>query len=219
MKTTVVSCKTLLNEVSRAVDKFQCPYEVRYVEEGLHNTPKKLTRRLQEILDSIDEDCDTVLLAMGFCGNSVVGLNTGNFQMIIPKMDDCISLLMGSVERRMQYKGTYFMTEGWIRGERNIWREYEYCVEKFGEKVGMEIFDTMFHNYNTVGLLDTGCFSLPAAEQETRRIADHLHLQYARLDGTLEILEKLFKGRWDEAQFLRIPPHTTIQQQDCILNP
>lgn len=41
---------------------------------------------------------DRILLATGFCGDSFCGLETRHTELIIPRTDDCISLLLGSAE-------------------------------------------------------------------------------------------------------------------------
>ena len=146
MNTVIIACQTLQNELEAAMAACNFSCEIRWIESGLHNVPKKLHATLQEHLDQCD-GFDTVLLVMGYCGNSVADIETHDFQLVIPRVDDCISLLLGSVtSRRRQSAGgcTYFMTEGWLQGERNIWKEYEYAINKYGPELGQEIFDTMF---------------------------------------------------------------------------
>lgn len=212
MNHVIISCKTIENELLAAMKETNCQYEVRWIESGLHNVPKKLHRKLQEMLDGC-EGADTVLLAMGLCGNSVQGLTTGSFQLVVPRVDDCISLLLGSTKTRTAFSrqtGAYFLTDGWLKGERNIWKEYEYTRSKYGEELGQEIFDAMFSHYRTLALVDTGCYDLAPAEKEARRIADHLKLDYALLPGTLSYLETLLQRQWAEEQFILVPPHSEL---------
>ena len=86
-----------------------CDYPVLWLESGLHNWPDKLQNRIQELLDQC-QSYDTVLLAMSFCGNSVAGLETRDFQLVIPRSDDCITLLLGSLTRRQEAKATSLHT-------------------------------------------------------------------------------------------------------------
>lgn len=216
MKKTIIACKTIEKELETVLACQEERPEIHWLESGLHNVPKKLNARIQEELDKC-EGCDCVLMAMGTCGNSVAGLRTGDYLTVIPRVDDCISLLMGSMEVRKACKATYFMTEGWLSGERNIWREYEYCVEKFGEETGKQVFDMMFRNYNAVALLDTGCFDAEKAEAETREIAARLNLAYERISGTLSYIAELLKEGWSEERFILIPPCSVICEEDCNL--
>jgi len=147
---------------------------------------------------------------MGFCGNALAGLDSKDMTLIIPRFDDCISLLLGSCKTKATSLGTYFMTDGWLKGERNIWREYEYTMQKYGEETGKMIFDMMLGHYNTLALLDSGCFDLAETEAEMKYIAEVLKLEYVVLPGTLEFLHRLLTGPWDNEVFLTIPPGSII---------
>jgi len=205
MKTVVLSCRTLEDELNAALKKSGRDYPVIWLESGLHNVPKKLTARLQEELDKIE--ADRVLLAMGFCGNAVAGIH-GSFEMILPRADDCISLLLGSVERRMDIArehAAYFFTEGWMRGERNIIVEYEHTLKKYGEEMTESIMEMMYSHYRTLAILNCGVSDTAALMERTREIAALLHLEQKELPATLEWLVELFTGPWDEDKYIVLP--------------
>ena len=107
METVIVGCKTLENELLRAVEETGCSYEILWIESGLHNYPKKLNQVLQETLDGCG--ARQVLAAMGFCGNSIENISTGDYTLIFPRVDDCISLLLGSCKRRMEISRAFYM--------------------------------------------------------------------------------------------------------------
>lgn len=219
MDTVVVSCRTLETELTKAMENTQMSYPVFYVESGLHNWPDKLNVRLAELLDPIR--ADRVLLAMGFCGNSVKGLRAGNWELIIPRADDCITLLLGSHRRREQIArdcSAYFLTEGWMRGERNLWVEYLYSVEKYGEKTARRIAKMMYSHYRTLALLDTGAESVEPLAEKTKIIADTLQLEQKVVPATLAFLEDLLTGPWDDgARFLRKEPGSVVTAEDLFL--
>lgn len=208
MPCAIIACKTIYDELSSLVQRTGCTHDVIWIEAGLHNNPQLLHNRLQEELDKCEGKYDTVLLCMGTCGNSVAGLKAGSFTLVLPRVDDCISLLLGSMDKRRELNGTgtYFLTDGWIRGERNIWREYEYVVSKYGEKRGRKIFNMLFANYKYLKLLDTGCYDMTAAEAEARRMADALKLEYGVLPGTLDYAARLLSGPWDTEHFITVSP-------------
>jgi len=216
MDTFIIGCKTLENELSRAIADTNCTYEVKWVESGLHNVPKKLTTVLQSTLDMAPE-YSRALMAFGFCGNALSGLRVGGKTLIIPRVDDCISLLLGSYNNRAAIaKGTYFMTEGWLKGERNIWVEYQHAIDKYGEELGESIFEMMLEHYESLALLDTGCFDFSVVDPQMRAIADTLKLEYKVIPATIEYLKKLLTGPWDDEAFLIIPPHSTIKDSDLV---
>jgi len=124
VETVILACNTIRDELEKIAAETNCPHNFVWVESGLHLVPDSLRRRLQEELDKID-GVSRVLLAFGFCGNAVVGLKSGGYQLVIPKVDDCITLLLGSKENKDSYSrqgGVYFLTKGWLEGEANIWK-------------------------------------------------------------------------------------------------
>ncbi len=217
MKTNIIACRTLEQELRAAAARCGCTYEIRWIPSGLHNIPAQLRGALQESLDACG-NCGRVLLAAGFCGNAVAGLRTHGAELIVPKVDDCISLLCGSQERRMNFRDSYFLTEGWLRGERTIWHEYEHTVEKYGEKRAKMIFQTMLHGYRYCAMLDTGCFPFEPVSQEVRRIAQALGLEYCVIEGTTAYLERLLRGPWRPEAFLTVPPYR-ILTSDMLARP
>lgn len=215
-KTVVIGCRTIENELLAAMAETACSHDLRWLESGLHNVPERLNAVLQGLLDDCS-GCDTVLLAMSFCGNSLVGLRTHNFKLVIPRCDDCITLLLGAMERRQANFATYFLTEGWLVGENNLWREYQRCIGKYGEKRGKRIFSTMLAHYKYLALVDTGAYDAAKLEAEVQNIAQTIGLEYTRIDGTLDYLRNLLLGNWSEEHFVIIPPNSRISEDDCSL--
>lgn len=219
MNTIIIGCRTLEDELNEACQQVGTDYPVVWVESGLHNVPSRLTKRLQEILD--DVRADRVLLAMGFCGNSLIGLKTGDYETIVPRVDDCISLLLGGVKPRMELSkemSAYFFTEGWLRGERNIWVEYQYSVKKYGKETADTIMKMMYGHYSTLALLDSGIYPIEKLKDETEMIAKTLNLQQKCVPATLDYLKTLLTGPWSKNRFLTLSPNTTIHGSDLWLN-
>ena len=216
MKTIIIACKTLEMELTKAIEETGISYPVIWVESGLHNIPKKLHSYMSgAIAQAEEEGADRILLCFGFCGNSMVGLSTKHAEMILPAVDDCISLVLGSVEKRRTLEreegGTYFMTKGWIDGERNLMVEYNYAIEKYGEEDGQEIFDMMFGNYRQIGILDTGCYEMPPVEKEAEYMATTLNLGWKIFPASNQYIKELLTGPWPEDKFVHIAPGTEIQ--------
>jgi len=218
MKTVILSCRTLEDELNAALEKSGVDYEVVWLESGLHNFPKKLTVRLQEELDRVE--ADRVLIAMGFCGNAMAGIH-GDFEMILPRVDDCISLLLGSVERRMEIArehAAYFFTEGWMRGERNIMVEYEHTLNKYGPELTESIMEMMYAHYRTLAILNSGVGDVPSLMERTREIAELLHLEQKELPATLDYLVELFTGPWSEEKYITLPAGEVLDSSLLRLN-
>lgn len=189
-------------------------YPVSWVESGLHNFPKKLNAALQEILNDIK--ADRVLLALGSCGNSLAGLKAGNYEMIFPRVDDCISLLLGSVDARRKYGRTYFLTKGWLEGEHTIYDEYRYTIKRYGTEVGEEIMQMLLGEYRNLGVLDTSTYDYNTLLAETEPIAEALHLEQLPIKATDSLIKKLILGPWTE-EFYIVEPYGVVQAADLII--
>jgi hypothetical protein len=215
MKNVIVACKTLEDELSDAIRKTGKSYPTEWLESGLHTTPKKLNERLRELLSAIE--ADRVLLVMGFCGNSIEGVKAGNFELIIPRVDDCISLLIGSMEERVRVSAenaAYFLTEGWLRGEYNIWVEHEYTVNKYGEETARYIADTLYGHYRTLGILDSGVNAMEPLLEKTKIIADTFKLEQKVIPASTAYIRRLLTGPWPEDRFIVKRPGEEITAKD-----
>lgn len=122
MRTKILSCRTLEMEVRLAMEKCGCCMELEVLQENNHDVPLLLRRKIQEKLDAM-ENMDRVLLAFTTCGGTMAGLKTGDFELVIPRLDDCLSLLMGSMEqRKAALEGGFgiFLTQGWLNHEKSV---------------------------------------------------------------------------------------------------
>jgi hypothetical protein len=159
-------------------------------------------------------DADRVLLGFGFCGHAVAGLISRDYELIIPRVDDCISMLLGSRENRERCCGSggvYFLTKGWLDGESNIWTEYQAVLARFGPKNTERIYKRMLAHYRYLGLIDTGAYELDVLLPQVNEIAATLHLETCVLPGSDLYLKKLLSGPWSEKDFVHIPPNTRIE--------
>ncbi len=218
MKTAVIACKTVEDELTCAMERTGSRFPILWLEQGLHNVPQMLNDAVQTALDAAD--ADRVLLAMGFCGNSLRGLRVPVTELIVPRVDDCISLLLGSVKRRLEISraySAYFFTEGWLRGERNIWVEHQHMLETYGEELTEELEKSMFGHYRTLGLLDCGIKPVEPLVEGTKMIADGLHLTQQVIPASVGYLEELLTGPWPEERFLTVRGGRTITDEDMLL--
>ena len=140
--------------------------------------------------------------------------------MIIPRVDDCISLLIGSPSARAKVSGelaAYFLTEGWLRGERNLWVEYQYTVDKYGKEEADSIAKTMYGHYRTLGLLDTGVSPIEPLIESTKIIAGTLKLEQRVIPASVAYLEQLLLGPWTEDRFVIKAQNSAITADDLVL--
>ena len=218
MITAIIACKTIEDELRYAMERTGCTFPIMWLEQGLHNVPQQLNHAVQEALDSAG--AERVLLAMGFCGNSLIGVRVPAVELIVPRVDDCISLLLGSVKQRLEISrehSAYFFTEGWLRGERNIWVEHQHMLETYGEELTEELEKSMFGHYRTLGLLDCGIKPVAPLVEGTKMVADGLHLKQQVIPASVCYLEELLTGPWPAERFLTVHGARTITDEDMLL--
>ncbi|MBP2634527.1 MAG: hypothetical protein H6Q72_434 [Firmicutes bacterium] len=215
MGTAILACQTLQAELTLAVQETKVDFPIIYIESGLHNTPELLHKRIQEEINRID-NVDTILLLFGYCGNSLLGVKSDKATLVLPKVDDCIPLLLGSCEARKNISkemGTYFLTKGWLDYENNLLQEYERCIERYGQSRTSKIMKIMLGHYKRFMLIDTGAYALESVLVKTQAVAEKLNLCHAVTPGSLRLFHKLLKGAWDD-EFLVLEPGKAITISD-----
>jgi hypothetical protein len=212
MSLLLLACNTIREEICAAAQNLRAAMPMIFLESGLHIFPEKLRQRLQAEIDGVGEDVSPVLLGFGFCGNALVGLRSADKTLVVPKVDDCITLLLGSAARRMEINrdGAYFLTRGWIDNRITIWDEYQRCLKQYGEKKTSLIMRSMIGHYRRLVLLDTGLPEGGDWQETADRMASAFCLEKVEITGTHNGIEKLLRGAWDE-DFLIIPPGMEIE--------
>ncbi|MGM0651805.1 MAG: DUF1638 domain-containing protein [Bacillota bacterium] len=215
MKTTIVACKTLEDEINQALSKTSIDYPVKWIESGLHNYPEKLNEAIQNTIDEIT-DSEYILLIFGLCGNSLLGLTSPKASLVLPRVDDCISLFLGGNDKRKMIEeksAAYYLTKGWLRYENNIWQEYIRSVEKYGKERTKDIFATMLKHYTHLVVIDTGAYNTDLFLKEAEEIAAELNLELKLIPADLNIIKDALKQNWHE-EFILVEPGKSITMQD-----
>jgi hypothetical protein len=206
MRRCVIACKVVEAEI-RAV--LPPDMEFRSMAQGLHRTPERLRESLQQEIDSID--ADEILLAYGLCGNGVAGLSSSRARLVIPRVDDCIAMLLGSFQRYQEQfygePGTYWFSYGWIElAENDPYKEYKRCVLKYGEETARWVAGEMMKGYQRVALIDTGVCPLPQIQGYAMEFADFFGLRYEEVAGGDALLSDLFSPENRDGQFVVVEP-------------
>ncbi len=213
MKTVILACKMLEQELRHVLAEAAGEYRVVWFEKGLHNSPDRLRDALQAQLDALDPDVGRVIFTYGYCGGCISGLHV-NAETIFPRVDDCITMLLGSHSRRLEFSdsgtGAFYLTEAWLDSDRSIVEEYNYAMRRYGEKRARRILDAMFHNYSTIVLLDTGLSPIDPTLEKARKIAQALDFSVRIVPATLGYLRALVSGPWLADRFVVLPPGESL---------
>jgi hypothetical protein len=210
----VIACATVIEEMLPHMPPGMS-YEV--LDFDLHNDPEALKEALQTSVGSTDSHIHTILLGYGLCSQAVVGLKTRNFTLVIPRVDDCIAIFLGSAaayqEQCHMVPGTYYLTRGWIEAGYSPFNEYDFLVEQYGEGKARRIIGKMLKNYQRLAFINTGNHKLEYYRSLTRMMAEKFDLRFEEIQGSDEMIKKLFYGPWDD-DFVIIRPDRTVSFMD-----
>jgi hypothetical protein len=207
--TAVIACATVIEEMQAHL----LPgVETHVLDFGLHVNPRELKRVLQETVNRVGSGVDTILLGYGLCSMAVVGLEATDCTLVVPKLDDCIAIFLGSGEAYQQQArkepGTYYLTKGWIEAGDSPFEEYDRLVEQYGEKKARWLMDQMLKNYTRLALINTGQCEMDRYREYSRCTAERFGLRYEEITGSDELVKKLLHGPWDEEFIVAAPGHT-----------
>ena len=166
MSAVVLCCNTLEDELRLALDDTGLDYPVIWFEGGLHNHPERLRDHINDTLAGL-QGVGRVLMALGHCGGACAGLKNFDYELIIPKADDCLSLLMGSMDNRQRVSKlcpTYFLTAGWLRHTENPITSFRQDGGLFWRKRAERAFRIMLKSYQRIGSNDTRATDLAYRE-------------------------------------------------------
>ncbi len=209
----VIACATVIEEM-RTLMPSGMAYEV--LEFGLHTRPEKLKEALQKAIDSTGPEIDTIILGYGLCSQAVIGLISSHCTLVIPRVDDCIAIFLGSAEEyNRQHKnapGTLYMTKGWIEAGSPL-EEREAMIKRYGEARARALFKQMFRNYNRLVFINTGNYEIESFRARSKSIARELELAYEEIGGADSIIRRLLCGPWD-GDFVIVSPGVKVAFSD-----
>ncbi len=210
----VIACATVIEEMLPLL-----PADVghRILDFGLHVHPDKLRQALQDAIDASKGQADTIVLGYGFCSQGVIGVRATDCRLVVPRVDDCIAIFLGSCLAYQQQSrsepGTYYLTKGWIEVGDSPFAEYERMVARYGPEHAERIIRLMLKNYKRLALINTGQYELERYRDYARRTAGRFGLRYEEIEGSTELVKKMVNGPWED-EFVVAQPGQVIQFED-----
>ncbi len=213
-RTKVLACATVIEEM-RPIMPPEMDSEI--LDFGLHLVPNNLKQALQTAIDENSQHYDTIILGYGVCAMAVVGLKANDCTLVIPKVDDCIDMFLGSraarAEQNKKELGTYYLTKGWIEVSDTLLDDYHRSVEKYGEEKAIMIMDIMLKHYKRLVYIDTGVENQADYRVYAQKVADQFDLHFEEIRGDNTLIEKMVNGPWQD-DFVVLPPGETIKFDD-----
>ena len=214
-KPLIIGCTAVLNEFKQL--RATLTFDYKTIDAGLHLRPEQLKQALQQAIDAADGRYATIILGFGLCSNAVLGLQTRYSTLVVPRVDDCIALFLGSRQRyrdeMRRRPGTYFLSRGWIDAGITLIEEYNAMVDRYGEERAGKLMRRLLVNYRQLAYI-----ALDTDDQESYRLfaqraAEQFGLAYAELKGDTALLEAMMSGNFGAA-FSVIPPGRAAALED-----
>lgn len=222
----LVSCQVFQREIRDCLSRIDCPVEVSFLPFGIHGESAEVARvAIQQAVDAADPSIhECVLVGYGLCNYGVRGLVARNMPLVIPRVHDCIGLLLGDRERYQGFcqnqTGTYFQTSGWVDAadvvplasldsggfRAGAVNDLSLLIERYGEDNGRYLNSVLNgqryrqHMYITSGVSEEDAL-IDRTRQRARQAGCSLQVER----GTMRLLEALLAGPWDDDEFLRVP--------------
>jgi hypothetical protein len=241
----VLACEVLARPLYLAAATSPNVVDIHLLRRGLHNSPKDLQSTLQSLIDAAQsQDYQALLLGYGLCGNGTAGLLSRKIPLVIPRVHDCIGLLLGSPSRyRQQYDqtpGTYWYTRDFMERQDGdakfsslgsttpdeMKNQYELFVTRYGRENAdylMQVMGSWQSHYERAAFIDLGILDSAEYQAETRAAAAQHGWRFEKLAGDLVMFRQLINGDWqDEHQmdFQVVPPGHQLEltYNDCIFS-
>ena len=130
-----IACPAVIGELADgATEGVDC----HELEAQLHVSPERLKEALRAAVAEADKPGATIVLGYGLCSNSVLGLKTEHATLVVPRVDDCIAMLLGSNEafaaESEKERGSYYVAKAYLEECDTIMSEHEKLVEKRGRE-------------------------------------------------------------------------------------
>ena len=230
MNLHVFSCRVFTRELSHFIAKSPNIIDVTFLPQGLHDAPQVLRGELQAAIAKFREQVtskqrrrkpDYLALAFGLCSDSIVGIEAIDVPLIVPRIDDCVGMYLGSEQRYLdyfeKYKGTFWAFPSWAESTISTDADYldqtraEYMERYDGDEdmvedvIEMEL--SMTANYSNVGYITSPLAVDPEGSRaHAARYADDHGWSLLEFEGDLSLMERLLNGPWDDDEFLVVPP-------------
>lgn len=232
MRIHILACRVFQRELSHYAAKSPHVVDITWMPQGLHENPGKLRESLKGELDRLHEQWgsegllhrpDFIVLGYGLCSNGVVGIESRDIPMVVPRTDDCLAQLMGSqsayLQAFAQYPGTYWLSGGWVEqghvptkaGEE---AQYAAYVQEYGEDNAeylMEVETAWKKEYARCCYIASPLCESRECLCVTEALSRENGWDHQTFTGNLRMVEALAYGLWNEEEYLICPPSHRVE--------
>lgn len=213
----IIACEAFKGELE--VFKDSITVKILWIEQALHNVPDKLHLNVLEKIQEAEKYLnlgDIVLLFLGNCGGALKGISSQTLTLVYPNVDDCIPVILGSMERfkaiQAEKLGTFYLNKNWIdAGEDPLSSSRKY-IETYGEKKGWKVSKLMYKNYTHFTLIDNGCYALDKYRIHVHEACEKFEKIYSEEKGDLKFIEAILNRQCEMVTILPNPQNVESEQ-------
>ncbi len=220
-KTVVIACGIFQHELEMVAK--DADVQVRFLGQGLHENPKKLTSLIQEEINCIGNSANRVVLGYGFCSGGIKGIKAGCQDLVIPRCHDCITIFMGSQKAyRENFRarpGTYYLTPGWIATEVDpLGILNNHYAPKHGIEMATKVVKKQLQHYTHISFINTGVGDTERLKARTKENCAIFGKEYSEFLGSQEYFQKIVHGPYEKEDFIIIPPWGEVTEDHFLCN-
>ncbi|OPX43770.1 hypothetical protein CLHUN_22500 [Ruminiclostridium hungatei] len=234
LRLKIIACDVLNRELSYLAGLSQHYTDITFLHQGLHDKPDFLRESLQEEINRANDGfpynylgtCpayDYIIIAYGLCSNGTAGISSPKVPLVIPRAHDCITLLLGSREKYMEFfkkhPGTYWFSSGWIErawqpSELKFSVLYKDYSQRYGEENAqylMEMEQTWMKEYKNAGFIRWDSLNNNDYYRSfTRNTADFFKWDYMEFEGGMGLLWNILNGEFKSDEVLILQPGEVV---------
>ncbi|MBO5995124.1 MAG: DUF1638 domain-containing protein [Firmicutes bacterium] len=220
--TVILACSSLKDYVEEAQRRLGTEIETIYLNRLYHRDPNEMREHILDKLDKLSEGTDTVLVAMGYCGGSWEGVAKNTCRIVLPRIDDCVSLVMQLTD---EPKSDLKEPKHFYVREKDPSREsIKGIFEHMAARQDLDPETTeMYHKhwqdmYDEIDIIDTPINNARSQEyfDKVKVDADWLDAKLDYVMGGTHMIEKLIRGDWDD-QFLVLEPGEPATKKEMLI--
>lgn len=210
----LIACPAVLGELAEgALDGL----EVLTFEGQLHKSPEQLRAALAAAVAAADAPGVTIVIGYGLCSNAVLGLKTEHATLVVPRVDDCIAMVLGSnaafAAEAAKAPGTYYLTRSYIEVCDTVMSDHEQIVARRGPERAAQLTRLLLAHYTRLAMIQTGRHDLSPYRPQVEAFAQQFDLAVEDVPGTTRLVDALVTGDWGE-DFVIAPPGHEITLAD-----
>ncbi|MGM0451697.1 MAG: DUF1638 domain-containing protein [Thermodesulfobacteriota bacterium] len=216
----VIACRVMKTELDALVSA-DAPIEIRYLDQNLHRSPERMPALIQAQIEAVSGYAGHIVLGYGLCSNGIVGVSAVRQSVCVPRVHDCVALMLGSRKAYQQAfarrAGTYYLTAGWVAEEKDPlgMMENEYAPKLGRETAEWGIREELRH-YTHIVLINTYGGDILPLRKRAKANAEFLDKTYDEISGSSAYFQKILYGPYDGPDFVCIQPGEAFAQKSFI---